>query len=70
MLNNKEFRKKIVEKSYTYKVAHVIYNHKFRGITDYQLNLETCDFGSIEKAFDCYSSNNGILGFSNDFINF
>ena len=70
MLSNKEFRKKIVEKSYNYKVAHVIYNHKFNGIEDYQLNLEYANFGDIEKAFKCYSENSGILGFSNDFIEF
>ena len=70
MLNKKDFRKKIVEKSYSYKVAHVIYIHKFSGITDYPLNLEVADFGDIEKAFKCYAENGGILGFSNDFINF
>lgn len=70
MLNKKDFRKKIVEKSYDYKVAHVIYNHKFNGVEDFQLNLEMADFGDIDRAFKCYSENLGILGFSNDFINF
>lgn len=70
MLSRKEFIKKAVEGSYNYKILHVIYNHKFNGIEDHQINLETADFGQIEFAYNVYSENKGILGFSSDFIYF